>query len=267
MAEDIPNTYRFFIPPESIIKDSVIIEDVGLAHQLGRVLRLKAGTRVVMLDGQGSAYIVKLMEIGRKQVVGHIERHEAAQGDPSLNLTLYMPLIRYERLELVLQKGTELGASAFVPVSWQRSLPAEQVNERRLDRWQRIVREAAEQSGRGRLPDVLPPLSLEEACQQAATADLSLILWEGQPTPDAPDLRALLHALAAREQPAAPHTPTIAVLSGPEGGITSDELTTATERGIMPVSLGIRRLRAETAPIAAAAIIFYELEDDTDNSC
>ncbi len=114
------------------------------------------------------------------------------------------------------------------------------------------MREAAEQCRRAYLPRVSPPQHFEEACRHAATADLSLILWEGD------GAQSLRQALRARTHaPAAPST--IALLSGPEGGLSPAELDFASDAGLQPVSLGPRTLRAETAPLAASAAVLYEL--------
>jgi 16S rRNA (uracil1498-N3)-methyltransferase len=249
MTAPLANTYRFFVAPAALAHDHVTLDDSALARQLGRVLRLKPGDRVLLLDGAGTACVVRLTEIGREQISGTVVQRHAAGGEPATVLTLYVGLLRAERFEWVLQKGTELGVSAFVPVQWSRSLPADAANERKRERWQRIIREAAEQACRGRLPALHPPLSLPDACAQAAHAERALLLWEGS----APPLR---HALRQPD----PSPRTLAVLSGPEGGIEPAELTSATGHGIMPVSLGSRILRAETAPIVAATAIFYEYE-------
>lgn len=257
----ISNTYRFFVPAEAINADQVSVQDTALAHQIGRVLRLRPGDRVLLLDGQGRAYTVVLTAVEREQITGQVEQQEAAGGEPAISLTLYVALLRAERFEWVLQKGTELGAGMVVPVICAHSLPADRADARKLARWQRILREAAEQSCRGRLPTIAEPQPFAAACTQAATADLALLLWEGSASHLRETLRTRL-ALSPDSPPPADHRQptTIALLSGPEGGITADELTTATEHGIIPVSLGPRILRAETAPIAAAAAIFYECE-------
>ncbi len=251
MTEAISNTYRFFVSPDVIHADLVRLDDADLIHQIGRVLRLRAGSRVLLLDGLGTAYVVTLTDVGRGLVTGQIEQRVAASGEPSLELTLYVGLMRAERFEWVLQKGTELGVTTFVPVQFSRSQAADQVSDRKQARWQRIVREAAEQACRGRLPVLLPLMSLEQACAAAAQAELALLLWEGK----APALRSTL-----RIQPAVPTS--VAVLSGPEGGITPAELTSTAGHGIISISLGPRILRAETAPIAASAAILYEFEDE-----
>jgi 16S rRNA (uracil1498-N3)-methyltransferase len=251
MVAEIPNTYRFFVPAEALMHDTVVLNDAELAHQFRRVLRLRAGDRVLLLDGQGTACVVMLTNLEREHIAGHVEHREAARGEPVTALTLYVPLLRPERFEWVLQKGTELGVSSFVPVQSSHSLPATQVNERKLLRWRRIIREAAEQACRGKLPTLAEPLPFAQACIQATAADLALLLWEGSDQESPP---AGLRASLGHAAPLA----SVAILSGPEGGIAPQELTTTTQHGIIPVSLGPRILRAETAPVAAAAIIFYE---------
>ena len=252
---NLPNTRRFFVPPEILAADDLLIADSELAHQLGRVLRLGPGDHVLLLDGLGQVCEVELASLSREQVRGQVISRGPASGEPQLQLTLYLALLRAERFEWALQKGTELGVSRFVPVQFARSLPTDRADDKKLVRWRKIIREAAEQACRGRLPQIDPPLSFTAACTQAASADLPLILWEGE----APLLRTVLRRqpLALSAQRSALR---VALLSGPEGGIATDELTAASDRGIMPVSLGPRILRAETAPLAAAAALFYELE-------
>lgn len=243
------NTLRFFVPPEALRSDEVRLADQGLAHQLGRVLRLGPGDRVLLLDGLGAACTVELLALGRDEVRGRVVERAAAAGEPPVELSVYLPLIRPERFEWALQKCVELGAARLVPVAFARSLPSDRADPRRLERWRRIVREAAEQSARGVLPQVGEPIPFAAACEAAARAELAIMLWERE----APHLSALL-----RERPGAPAT--CALLSGPEGGITDEELTAARARGIMPASLGPRILRAETAPVAAAALLIAALE-------
>ncbi len=240
------NTYRFFVHPESFSGDTVSVADADLARQLARVLRLGPGDHVLLLDGLGDACEVELAELGRDLVAGRVLRRERA-AEPALDLTLYIALLRPERFEWALQKGTELGVRRFVPVQFARSLPADRADGCKAERWRRIIREAAEQSCRGRLPTLGEPVGFAAAVQAAASADLSLILWEGQ----APPLRELLRRPG-------PRPASVAILSGPEGGIAEHELTDAAGRGMMPASLGSQILRAETAPIAAAAALSYE---------
>ncbi|EFO78944.1 hypothetical protein OSCT_3189 [Oscillochloris trichoides DG-6] len=238
------NTYRFFVAPELLTTEFVRLEDAELVHQLGRVLRLAAGTQIMLLDGQGNQYTLELTGVSRTCVTGRVLSTGPAP-DPAYDLTLYVALIRPERFEWVLQKGTELGVRRFVPVHFSRCLPNERTDGRKTERWQRIIREAAEQAWRGRLPELAAPLSFAAACTAVAATQYTYILWEGS----APPLREHLAPSAA--------TASYAILSGPEGGITPDEIALATQHGIMPVSLGPHILRAETAPIMAAAVLCY----------
>ncbi|WP_299756847.1 16S rRNA (uracil(1498)-N(3))-methyltransferase [uncultured Chloroflexus sp.] len=245
------NTYRFFVAPSAFDAGRVRLFDPDLAHQLANVLRLGRGDRVVLLDGEGWQYTVALETVDRRGTVsGAIESREVAGGEPRLALTIYLPIIRAERFEWALQKGVELGAAAFVPILCTRSIDAPP-DERRLVRWRRIIREAAEQSRRGRLPHLAATLTFAEACTQSTPASPALLLWEGD---NATPLAAALHTLRRDASPA-----TLGIFSGPEGGLTDDERSYAERHGIMRVSLGPRTLRAETAPIVATAIIMYEL--------
>lgn len=244
----IPNTRRFFVPPAALRGDEVQLTDQELARQLARVLRLGPGDELLLLDGAGQACVVELTALGRATVAARVLRREAAGGEPPVAASVYLGLMRPERFEWALQKCVELGARRITPVLFARSLPADRADGRKLERWRRIAREAAEQACRGLLPEVAAPLPFAAACAEAALAERAIILWEQE----APHLRSALRA--------APRPASVAILSGPVGGITRDELTAAGEHGIMPASLGPRILRAETAPIAALAALMYELE-------
>jgi 16S rRNA (uracil1498-N3)-methyltransferase len=259
------NTYRFFVDADALHGREVILDDAELAHQLGVVVRLRAGERVLMLDNSGWQYVVILDAIERERVVGTVERKELAGGEPRTKLTLYIALLRPERFEWILQKGTELGVSAFVPVICERSTiaDADELSERKLDRWHRILREAAEQSRRGKLPRLSSALFFHTACDQAARRGQALLLWEGGGV--AP-LRQVLreHGTSAPDPPIAASAGmpfSVALLSGPEGGFTAGEFETAVRYGMIAVTLGPRTLRAETAPLVAASAIFYEMGD------
>jgi 16S rRNA (uracil1498-N3)-methyltransferase len=192
--------------------------------------------------------VVKLTAVGRDTVAGRVLRRESAGGEPPVAVSVYLGLMRPERFEWALQKCVELGARRIAPVQFARSLAADRADGRRVERWRRIAREAAEQACRGILPEVADPLPFAAACAEAARAERAIILWEQE----APHLRAALRT--------APPPASVAILSGPVGGITADELTAAGAHGIMPASLGPRILRAETAPVAAVAALMYELE-------
>lgn len=252
------NTYRFFVAPEAVQGRLVQIDEAALVHQLTSVLRLQVGDQITLLDNSGWEYSVTLDAVERDTVAGTITGKMLATTEPQLKLTLYVALLRGERFEWVLQKGTELGVTSFVPVVCQRSVIDDlaDIGSGKVERWERIVREAAEQSRRAKLPKLRPAMLFDAACEQAIRRSQTFVLWEGR---DARSLRTLLRdrAGSAVEQAAF----SISLLSGPEGGFTESELATATMYQIALASLGPRTMRAETAPIAAAAAVLFEHGD------
>ncbi|MEN9935743.1 MAG: hypothetical protein RLZZ387_2322 [Chloroflexota bacterium] len=267
------NTYRFFVDPGAIHGDRVHLADPELAHQIGGVLRLGPGDHIVLLDGLGAQYVVLLEQVDRRgTVAGAVERRESAlEIEPRTQITLYLPLIRPERFEWALQKGVELGATAFVPTLCAHSISEGGPPAKKLERWRKILREAAEQSRRGRLPLLEQPCTFAEACARAS-GTTALLLWEGA---GIPSLRDILRRSLADKRPTSNEQRldldpqdsrlitqhSFSLLSGPEGGLSDHERQTAADHGIISVSLGPRTLRAETAPIVAAAAVLYEMGD------
>ncbi len=243
----LPNTRRFFVNPAWLRTDQIVIDDPTLIHQWVRVLRLRTGDRVMLLDGQGMAAVAEITHLDRRLAHGQIIARCQATGEPAVIFDLYLALIRHERFEWALQKAVELGVHRIVPVVFARSLTGDRVDAHRLARWQRIVTEAAEQSGRGRLPVVCQPQPFLTAIGAAHSADLAILLDEQATT----HLRAVLQQQPSLRQ--------IAIYSGPEGGIEPHERAAAGDHGIHAVSLGPRILRAETAPMAALAMLQYAL--------
>lgn len=260
-----PSMHRFFIPPEWIDGGRVIIGG-SLVHQIRNVLRLDRGEIICVLDNSGWEHEVEIEKVSREQVTGVVKGKSLSQGEPGMRLIIYQGMLKGGKFDLVLQKGTELGVAGFAPVLCQHSVGAATNRSRsKFDRWQRIIREAAEQSRRGRLPLLFPPQPFEEACHEAR--GFSLLAWERE---GEKGLRAALLDLLAKSQGqgAAPKSraspepeqdcPQINLFIGPEGGFAEHEVEFARSQGIVPVSLGQRLLRAETASIAAVATILYE---------
>ena len=243
--------HRFFISPQCIDGDAVTLSG-PVARQLARVLRSRPGDRVVLLDDSGWEYLVTLTVVRSGQVLGLVADRLAPGGEPNARITLYQAVLKADRFELVLQKGTELGVSAFVPMFCARSVPRARESASkadRHDRWQRIVTEAAEQSGRGRIPTLERPMEFFKACD--AAQGLAIIPWEEE-------RETGLKTVLARLKAGSSDGSSVSIFVGPEGGFTREEVDYARARGLVPVSLGDRILRAETAGIAAVAAIQYE---------
>jgi 16S rRNA (uracil1498-N3)-methyltransferase len=242
--------HRFFLSPGAIAGNDVTF-DPAATHQLRNVLRLRPGDRVIVLDNSGLEYEVVLTTLERDSAVGQVCTRQRTQAEPRVSLTLYQSTIKGDRFEWVLQKGTELGVSRFVPISTERTILRDPERlEGKHSRWERIIREAAEQSRRGRLPRLLPHASFAEACREGArTHDIVLLPWVAAPG----------SGLAATLQSLSSPVNSVALVVGPEGGFTPQEAALAQACGIHLVTLGPRILRAETAGVVASAIVLSAL--------
>jgi 16S rRNA (uracil1498-N3)-methyltransferase len=244
--------HRFFVSPEVFQRQPVVLTG-DQAHQVRRVLRLRLGERVTLLDGKGRAGEAMLIALDDSMAKFQLVSAEDVDAEPSVHITLYQAVLRGERFGWALQKGTEVGISRFVPVVCERNVvdDLDAVEDKR-DRWQRIIQEAAEQSGRTRLPELMPAQLFGQAVQDAPTQGESLarlIPWEAE--------KGLRLCDVLKECNLGPGS-RIQVFIGPEGGLTEQEIALARRYGIRPVSLGARVLRAETAGLVAAAAILYE---------
>jgi 16S rRNA (uracil1498-N3)-methyltransferase len=211
------------------------------AHHLTRVLRVEPGQQFEISDNR-AVYLAEV-ESARKDLVSFSVREEVASPEPTVRTSLCASLIRFERFEWMLEKATELGVARVVPVEAERSERGlEQAVGKRIARWNRIVREASEQSRRARLPEIAAPLDLAGALQTEAA--YRYVLEEAE----AP---AMLPALPVDRQPG----DSVALLVGPEGGWTDRERAQIAGSNWHAVSLGPEILRSETAAIAALAVV------------
>jgi 16S rRNA (uracil1498-N3)-methyltransferase len=238
-------TRRFFVPASSIRdrRARLAAEEI---HHLKHVLRLGPGARVEVFDGAGNCYSGSVEETGGDLYVAGLTA-AAARPEPPIEITLALALIRLERFEWAIEKATELGVRAIVPIRAARSeVKLTEVRESaRRERWLRIVRGAAKQSRRAWVPEIGPARTLAEMLAENAPVD-GLLLVEsggrasiGSPSPGRPALLAV----------------------GPEGGWTGAELAAAEVAGWRAVGLGPRVLRAETAAVAALAILQFTSGD------
>lgn len=244
--------HRFFVPASWLEKEQVTITGT-LVHRLRNVLRLNAGTHIILLDNSGWEHEVEITNVSSQRIEGRIVHKSLASAEPRTKISLYQAVLKLTKFEWVLQKGTELGIVGFVPMISERCVigSLEEISKTKTERWWRILMEAAEQSRRGRLPTLRPAVLFPTACEDAGRGGLTLIPWEEEQD------QSLRSILRAAERP--PFS--INLFIGPEGGFTPQELTQAQRYGAIPITLGPRILRAETAGLAAAAAILYELGD------
>ncbi len=242
--------HRFFLPINSITSEKVNFP-APIAHQIRHVLRLKEGMEVEVLDNQGAALRVRLEEVGESSVVGRIIGRSSPQSEPAVSLTVCVSLTQREKFEWILQKNVEVGTSCILPFISRYSLVREKTLEaKRRQRWEDILREAAEQSGRVRIPTLGEVCSLAKMITNCtAEHDVCLAAWEGEHTTS---LQQVL-------QKQGNNLRSVAIFIGPEGGFAQQEVDLFEQSGVKAVSLGKRILRMETAAIVAPALILYEL--------
>jgi 16S rRNA (uracil1498-N3)-methyltransferase len=243
---------RFFVDPSRIVEgEASIVGDA--AHQITNVLRLTTGDRIVLLDGSGCEHEAELTALSRDCVRAWVVKTTECDTEPSLKLTLAVCLPKGDKLDLIVQKCTELGISRMIAVNSERTVaridPAKV--EERLARWRRIAAEAAEQAGRAKAPEICGVLSYEDLAAEMRTYGLVMLAWEDEQ-------RTSLREVLAKHQVG----DSVMLIVGPEGGLTDREVQLARDAGARCVSLGRRTLRCETAAIAACAAIMYEIEGE-----
>ena len=242
---------RFFVRPEDVGERELRLRGDEAAH-LARVLRLGPGAKVVVFDGCGQEYVAGVERIETEDVVCRILRDAALQPSPAVSIALGQGLPKAEKFEWVIQKTTELGVADIVPLLTERVIPhiSQPHLAKKASRWERLAREACKQSGRATVPHLWSPTPLETFFASWQRAELKLVLWEGE------DARLLRTVLAASEP-----VVSVAVVVGPEGGLTPQEVARGEAYGFLAVGLGKRILRTETAGVVAVALLQYRFGD------
>ncbi|MFQ3536056.1 MAG: RsmE family RNA methyltransferase [Aggregatilineales bacterium] len=242
--------HRFYLPPQQLHSEYISLPE-QLAHQVRNVLRMRVGESVTLFDGEGMEYEAEITDVRRDGVTVRLGDPRPCVGEPRVHLTLFHSLLKKDRLEWALEKGTELGVSHFVPLHTARVI-ADGASEIKRTRWQRVVIEAAELAGRGILPPIDEIHSLPQALARLGAFDLAIFAWEEA---SGYTLRDAVRDYRATHGDAVPR---LALFIGPEGGFTPEESEAARRAGCKIVTLGERIMRAETASLAAAAALLYE---------
>ncbi len=236
------NAHRFYVQ-EPLAEGAVLTLPRDRSLQIAKVLRLRPGDEIVLFDGRGGEYPAWLIDISPERTVVSTGLRRVGRADPQPAIHLAPALLKADKFDWVVQKATELGVVAITPVITERtviSLAADRAGRRR-ERWQRIAIEAAEQSGRTRIPVVADPIPFTNLLERTPGTP-ALLFWEGERE------QSLAPVLSGNGGP-------LLVLVGPEGGFTPGEVQTAIEAGGQTVSLGPLILRSETAAIAGVAMI------------
>lgn len=236
---------RFFVSQQELMRDDPILTGENAAH--AKVLRLRQGEQVVLCDGEGTECLCCIDTAGSDQYVLRVLERYASVTEPSVKVSVYIAFPKSDKLEHIIQKATELGAYEIVvfPSSRCVSRPDEKSLPKKIERWKKIAASAAEQSGRGYIPQVIALSGFAAAVQRAAQADLGLLFYENE---QATTLHMALNS---------GNWNSISILTGPEGGLEVSEVEQASRAGMQVCTLGKRILRCETAPLCALSAIMY----------
>jgi 16S rRNA (uracil1498-N3)-methyltransferase len=228
---------RFFVP-----KDQIPEITGSDAHQIKNVLRMQKGDTLEILDGTGAIYQAKIADVRAGKVICEITSSTPQENEAKVKVTIAQCLPKGKKMDLIIQKCTELGTDKIIPVLSERSI----AKADKLERWQKIAKEAAEQSGRSTIPAISPLMHFEEVLKIISNYDLALIPWELEKTNSLKHQLSLVCSLRS-----------LVFLIGPEGGFSHQEIDLARKAGCVPVSLGKNILRTETAGMAALAMLSY----------
>lgn len=214
--------------------------DENAAQHVGRVLRMQPGQELKLFNNDGQDYPATITHAGKKRVEVLVGTPEANHTESALQITLGQTLSKGDRMDYAVQKAVEMGVTCIVPLTTERcevKLKGDR-EDKRLRHWQSVAVSAAEQCGRARVPEILPVMTVAQWLAHSRSAHLRLVLHHRT--------EQSLESMAKPGQ--------VALMIGPEGGLTADEIAQAEKEGFLPVALGPRVLRTETAPVAALAL-------------
>lgn len=236
---------RFFVSSEEMQGDFLVLTGENADH--AKVLRLKNGENVLICDGSGNECICTVSDVSPGQISLVVQKRQESQSEPRVKASIYMAFPKSDKLEHVIQKATELGAFEIVAFPSARcvSRPDDKSLRKKQERWQKIAASAAEQSGRGLVPQVIVLNSYQEALKRAGESDLSILFYENE--------KATTLKMAIEEK----YFETISLLTGPEGGLEPREVEMAKDADFQICTLGSRILRCETAPLCALSAVMY----------
>jgi 16S rRNA (uracil1498-N3)-methyltransferase len=254
--------HHFFVEPALLASAQTIKLPEAVAHQVRDVLRLAVGEQLILLDNSGDEVLASILQSSRSGVEVQLHERHPGKREATVRIILCQGLLKSARFEWILEKGTELGVSVFVPTLCQRSMAGlENAGTAKIQRWRRIIQEAAEQCGRSRLPELSPIHPLMHSLNDIPSGALALMPWEEERDLSLRNvLSSFQHIQNDHQTPNSDDRATVIVFTGPEGGFMAQEVQLARRFGVQIVSLGPRILRAETAALATVANIMYDRE-------
>lgn len=243
--------HRFMVAPNNITNEEITLEGDDLKH-LSQVLRLRPGDTIHVFDGSGIEYEASIISSDKSRAIARINTSFQNKTEPETRVTLFQGIPKGEKMELIIQKGVELGVHSIVPVITSRTVVKlnKKDSEKKAERWTKISIEAAKQCRRAYVPQILEPISFDEALVKAEDFSAVLLLYENEGKKCLKERLKCYNINKIKD---------IALFVGPEGGFTLEEVRNYTDKGYDIVSLGKRILRVETATISVLSIIMYEM--------
>jgi 16S rRNA (uracil1498-N3)-methyltransferase len=224
-------------------------------HHIVRVMRMSVGDNLICVQSSGKSAISTIAEITDEIVICNVVKWKDESSEMPIRVTIASGLPKGDKLEWIIQKGTELGADEFIPFTAARSIVKwdEKKSEKKIERWQKIAKEAAEQSHRNKIPTVRVPVNLQSLIELGKAFDCKLVAYEEEArTGEVSILGKSLQQLMTNQS--------MLVVFGPEGGLSQKEIQLLQDNGFQTCGLGPRILRAETAPLYLLSAISYHFE-------
>ena len=239
---------RFFVSKEEIIDGQVFLKDENFNYAIN-VLRLKIKDKIDVCDGNCLDYLCEIIDIKKNLITAKVLNIFKNEAEPNIQITLFQALAKGEKMDFIIQKCTEIGVVKFVPMYTERTIVKLNGKEdKKIDRYNKIAKEAAKQCKRGKAPKVLPITTFENALNTAKQNDLNIIPYENEKVNN---IKTVLKSIKPAK---------IGIFIGAEGGFSEYEIDKAKKQNISPITLGKRILRTETAGLVCASIFIHELE-------
>lgn len=242
---------KFFVNPSNIFENNIIIDGEDVKH-ITKVLRLSKKDDITICDGFGFDYLAEIEKIENNLVYTKILSKTKNLSEPKINITLFQGLPKSDKMEYIIMKATELGISQIIPVVTKNTVVKieDKKEKNKVERWNKISLQASKQSGRGLVPNVGCVIDFDKAISQIKNYDLAIIPYELEKN------NKLKNVLSKNET-----LKNIAVFIGPEGGFDQSEIKNATNNNVIPVTLGNRILKTETAGISVLSILMYHYNE------
>lgn len=244
--------HKFFVSNENIVDEWVNIIGDDVKH-IYKVLRLNIGDKICINNCSGQEYLAEIKEIDKKEVKAQILKKMDTDNESSINVTIYQGLPKASKMDLIVQKNTELGVKEITPVITERVVVKGELKEyKKVDRWNRIALEACKQSKRSYIPKINNPLEFHEMLKELSNFQLIVVPYENKEDYGIKKLIQDIKNLQIKD---------VAIVIGPEGGFEEEEIVKLQEKGAYIITLGPRILRTETAGFTCLSLIMYELGD------